>query len=217
MNTHLTRTLLKTAVAVGSLLILFTIPHFGQRAASQDGLMDSGYMTSGDISDDFAGTDDEYFYKFMAKPGQLTITFEVAGTKTNAGAKLDLIGAGSKPILSNMTAEAVKGGSEQAFTTVTITKKQDVIIRIKGISYGNGAGNPGTYKIVIEGSAANFMGGEPSGGPAEGEVMDDTPAKEKGQETGKGKKPSKVDGAIDKAKKESSKWLELVDKVKKKP
>lgn len=221
INRITTRTFLKAAATVGSLLMLFTIPHFGQRATSRDDLATIGYLTKGEISDDLDGTDDECFYKFAASPGKLTITLEVTANKTNAGAMLDLIGPNSKPILSNMLAQAANGGSEQMFTTVNISKKQDVIIRIKGLRYGSSAGYPGTYKIVIEGPAVAFDDVEASGGAGE----NDTPSNDTDQnkktgatqtgEGGKGKKTSKVDSAIDKAKNESSKWLDLVDKAKK--
>lgn len=211
--------LIKVITAVGLLLICFTMPHFGQRATSQAA---ASYLTSGKISDNFDGTDDEYFYKIAASPGTLTIGLEVAANKTRAGAILQLSDSTSK-ITSNMTAEPVKGGSEQVFKSVTITKKQDVIIRIKGIRYGNEAGYPGSYKIFLEGSAVTFNDLEASD-VAKG---DDTPTEETGQgkkpgttqtgEGGKGKKTTKVESAIDKAKKESSKWLDLLDKVKKKP
>ena len=68
MNTQLankitTRTLREAAAAVGLLLIFFTIQNVGQkevfearRATSRDGLMDTGYLTKADVSDDLDGT-----------------------------------------------------------------------------------------------------------------------------------------------------------------
>lgn len=180
VNRITTRPFLKAAAAVGLLLIVCTIQNFGQkevlearRATSRDGLMDTGYLTKGDMSDDLDGTDDEFFYKFAASSGKLTVTVEVTANETNAGAMLDLFGANSKAILSDMLAQAANGGSERVSKSVNIFKKQDIIIRIKGLRYGSSAGYPGTYKIVLEGPAASFKDVASSGGTGEAKQPDE--------------------------------------------
>lgn len=164
-NTKATYTLWIVLVAV--LLFASITPSFGQkgqveRATSRDGLAAAGFLTSGEISDDLDGNDDEYFYKFKAGPGKLTLTVEVTAGETNAGATLDLIGATSKAILSNLLVQAADGGTEQIARSVNLVKAQEIIIRIKGMRYGSGAGYPGVYKIRLEGSAVKFNDAAPN-------------------------------------------------------
>ncbi len=163
-----------TAAALAMLLLVLLTPAFGQkeqaeRATTRDGLAATGFMTGPEISDDLDGHDDEYFYKFQAKPGKLTVTVEVTANETNAGAMLDLFGVNNKAILSNMLVQGANGGGERVSKSVNISKKQDVIIRIKGLRYGSSAGYPGTYKIVLEG-AISFDVAVPSDVPVPNSV-----------------------------------------------
>jgi hypothetical protein len=208
--------------------------------------METGYLTKADISDDLEGTEDEYFYKFSAGPGKLTLTLEVIAGETNAGAMLDLLGANAKAILSNMLVQASNGGSEMAFQSVNLTKKQDIIIRIKGLKYGSSGGYPGIYKIRLEGTAVSFTQAESTGesgstdkkttgtagdtkadvAPSDGETGDTPPdsTDKSGKQTpvpnktGNTKKPSKAESVIDKVTTKSQTLLDLIEKVKpKKP
>lgn len=159
---------------VGMILISLTTQSFGQkeqveRATTRDGLTEAGFMTSPEVSDDLEGTEDEYFYKFQAVPGKLTLTLEVTANETNAGAMLDLFGSNNKSILSNLLAQAADGGRERISKSVNISKKQDIIIRIKGLRYGSSAGYPGTYKIVLEG-AVSFNVAVPSDVPGQNNI-----------------------------------------------
>lgn len=245
-KTITSRSFLVAAAAVGTLLFSLTTQSFGQkdqaqRATTRDGLTVTGFMTNPEVSDDLEGTEDEYFYKFQVVPGKLTLTVEVTANETNAGAMLDLFGSNNKAILSNMLVQAADGGSERVSKSLNISKKQDVIIRIKGLRYGSSAGYPGTYKIVLEGPAANFKDVAPSGGAGAGtdespvgsptnESGQDkspsaAPSDNKGQDTkpsttspadaSKDKNPGTVDRVIDKAKKGGGKLLEVVEQVKK--
>ncbi len=248
VNTNTTRFFLFAAAAVGMLLFVSITPSFGQkeefeakRALSRDGLIDTGYMTKADVSDDLDGSEDEYFYKFLAHPGKLTVTLEVDANETNAGAYLDLFGAGNKPILQNMLVQGVDGGSERVSKSVKLSKKQDIVIRIKGIKYGSSVGYTGTYKILLEGTAVKFTDAAPSAPPgqsnppnaAPSNATDEDPPNEassnaaeqeakpdatQADKTAVDKKPGKLDTAIDKATTKGKKLLDLVDKVKpKKP
>lgn len=244
-NTKATRSVLITTAAVGMLLFSFTTQSFGQkepveqkRATSRDGLTDTGFMTNPNLSDDLDGNEDEYFYKFHAAPGKLTVTLDVKANETNAGATLDLFGVNSKAIMSNLLAQGVDGGSERVSKSVNLAKAQDIIIRIKGLKYGSSASYPGIYKIVLEGPAADFKGTAPSDGAGADNKPAPAPTNETGQDTspnagpsdnkaqdkksattppveaGKDKKSGAVDRVIDKTKKESGKWLDLLEKVK---
>ncbi|CAN5150164.1 hypothetical protein BH20ACI2_BH20ACI2_22840 [soil metagenome] len=244
VNKNKTRFFLVGSAAVAMLLFSIT-PGFGQkedfeakRATSRDGLMDAGFMTKADVSDDLDGSEDEYFYKFQAGRGKLTVTFEVVANETNAGAYLDLFGANSKAILSNMLAQGVDGGSERVTKSVNLAKAQEIVIRIKGLKYGSSGGYTGTYKVLLEGPAANFKAMAPADGMApekkpevlpsggtdqiitpdlpqsEGTGQDKKPTAAPSEETGQNKKPDAVDRAIEKGKKKGQKLLTVLDKVK---
>lgn len=180
-KTITTRSFLVAAATVGMLLFSFTTQSFGQkeqaeRATTRDGLTETGFMTNPEVSDDLDGTDDEYFYKFQARPGKLTLTLEVTANETNAGATLDLFGTNSKAILSNMLVQAADGGSERVSKSVNLAKAQDIIIRIKGLRYGSSSGYPGVYKIRLEGTAVSFTDVVPSEVPVEVKKPDVVPS-----------------------------------------
>ncbi len=237
------RSFLIAAAMLGMLLFVSITPSFGQkeqaeRATTRDGLSATGFMTNPEVSDDLDGTEDEYFYKFQAKPGKLTLTLEVTANETNAGAMLDLFGPNSKAILSNILVQAANGGSERDSKSVNLAKAQDIIIRIKGLRYGSSASYPGIYKILLEGTAVNFKDAAPSEGPVEVKKADATPpegpvevsnpdatpsagtvdVKKPDEAPSAGtvevKMPDVVDRAIEKGKAKSKKLLNMLDKVK---
>lgn len=151
------------AVSLVIAAILFCAPVFGQeRSTDRDKPM---LLTSNEINDDLDGSDDQYFYKFTAGPGKLTVTFEVKASGTNAGAMLDLFNAKSTAILSDVLAQGVDGGSERLVKSVQLTRKSDILMRIKGIKYGD-SGGTGTYKLTLDGAVSLGPGAAPAGGPA---------------------------------------------------
>lgn len=112
-------------------------------------------LISNELSDDLDGSNVEYFYKFSAGPGKLTVTFEVTASGTNAGAHLDLFDTNSRPILSDLLAQGVDSSSERVVKIVQLGRLRDIVMRIKGIKYGDNDGN-GIYKVRLEG-AVTFM------------------------------------------------------------
>ena len=110
------------------------------------------------VTDDLDGSDDAYFYKFTVGPGKVTITLEVEANETNAGATLDVFGAEPRPIVSNVLAQGVDKGSEKIERSFKLTKQQTIVIRIKGIKYGD-SGGTGSYTITI-GASDKKPGGD---------------------------------------------------------
>lgn len=123
-------------------------------------------LTSNEINDDLDGSADSYFYKFTAGPGKLTVTLEVKASGTNAGATLDLFGANARPILSDVLAQGVDGGSERLVNSVQLSRKSDILMRIKGVRYGD-SGGTGTYKLTLDGPVNLAQGAPPAAGGAE--------------------------------------------------
>lgn len=152
-------------VIVAVLFCASVIPAFGQeRSEDRD---KPTPLTSTEINDNLDGSNDQYFYKFSAGPGKLTVTLEVKASGTNAGAMLDLFDNKSRPLLSDVLAQGVDGGVERVVNSVQISTKQDVVLKIKGVKYGDNGGT-GTYKIALSGAvniapaAAPAAGGAPA-------------------------------------------------------
>ncbi len=122
-------------------------------------------VTSNEITDNLDGSGDQYFYKFSAGPGKLTLMLEVKASGTNAGATLDLFDNKSRPLLSDILAQGVDGGAERMVNSVQISTKQDVVLRIKGIKYGD-SGGTGTYKVALSGAVNIAPAAAPAGGAA---------------------------------------------------
>lgn len=137
-------------------------PAFAQRSEDRD---KPTPLTSTEINDNLDGSGDQYFYKFSAGPGKVTVTFEVKASGTNAGATLDLFDNKSRPLLADVLAQGVDGGAERVVNSVPISSKQDVVLRIKGIKYGD-SGGTGTYKVTLSGVVNIAQGAAPAGAPA---------------------------------------------------
>jgi hypothetical protein len=140
-----------TCVIATMLLSASISPAFGQeRSQDRD---NPTLLSANELSDDLDGSDDEYFYQFSAGPGKLTVTFEVKASGTNAGAYLDLFGANSRAILSNVLAQGVDNGNERVVKRLQLGRPQNIIMRIKGIRYGDSGGN-GVYKVRLDGAVS---------------------------------------------------------------
>ena len=150
-------------VIVAVLFCASVIPAFGQeRSEDRD---KPTPLTSTEINDNLDGSNDQYFYKFSAGPGKLTVTLEVKASGTNAGAMLDLFDNKSRPLLSDVLAQGVDGGVERVVNSVQISTKQDVVLKIKGVKYGDNGGT-GTYKIALSGAVNIAPAVAPAGGAA---------------------------------------------------
>ena len=150
-------------MVIGTMLLFASSsPAFGQRSQDRD---NPTPLSSNELSDDLDGSNDEYFYQFSAGPGKLTVTLEVKANDTNAGATLDLFGPNSRPILSNVLVQGVDGGSEQVVRSAQLGKRQNIIMRIKGIRYGS-SGGTGIYKVLLGGAVSFNQGDMPDGAAA---------------------------------------------------
>src|SRR5215831_4947604 len=124
-------------------------PTFGQgRSEDRD---KPTLLSSNEITDSLDGSADQYFYKFSAGPGKITVTLEVKASGTNAGAMLDLFDSKSRRLLSDVLAQGVDGGEERVVNSVQISTRQEVVLRIKGLKYGD-SGGTGTYKVALSGA-----------------------------------------------------------------
>ena len=122
-------------------------------------------LSSNKVEDDLDGSDSQYFYKFTAGPGKLTLTFEVKASGTNAGAILALFDAKARPLLSDVLAQGVDGGSERQVNSVQLSSKQNLLLSIKGLRYGDSGGR-GTYTVTLDGPVTFAPAAAPAPAPA---------------------------------------------------
>ena len=80
-------------------------------------------LNSNKVDDDLDGSGSEYFYKFTAGPGKLTVTFEVKASGTNAGATLDLFDANVRA--GELCLGEFKGSSRQEYVRIIEGLKQE--------------------------------------------------------------------------------------------
>jgi hypothetical protein len=114
------------------------------------------------VKDDLDGSDTEFFYSFLAGPGQLKVSLTVKADQTNAGLFLDVLGPNARPLISNVLAQGVDSGSETVVKSVRLAKAQRITMKVKGIRYGS-EGGTGNYTIVLGGNAIV----KPQPGPAQ--------------------------------------------------
>lgn len=93
------------------------------------------------------------------------MTIDVKASGTNAGAMLDLFDAKSRPILSDVLAQGVDGGNERIVNSIQLSGKRDIVMRIKGLKYGD-SGGTGIYKVTLDGPVSLSQAPAPPGGAA---------------------------------------------------
>lgn len=163
-----------------SLIALFVFVAVIQASAQDRGTSrETAVLIQGtSVTDELDGSADSYFYKFVAGPGKVTITLEVEANETNAGATLDVFSTGTRPIVSDVLAQGVDKGSERVERSFKLTKQQNIVIRIKGIKYGDNGGT-GSYTITI-GGAGEKKGGDQAKPDGDEAKPNDDPKKPEG-------------------------------------
>jgi hypothetical protein len=73
--------------------------------------------------------------------------------------------ANSRPLLSNVLVQGVDGGGDRIVKSIELSSRRDVLMRIKGIKYGDSGGN-GVYKITLSGPVTFAQGAAPNAGAA---------------------------------------------------
>jgi len=157
-------------------------------------------LSSTELRGELDGTDTEYFYSFVAGPGELTLTFDVKATGTNSGATFDLFDKNSRPLLSSVLVQAIDRGSDRSVQTIQLLSSQAILMRIKGIDYG-GSGNRGAYLVRLNGPVA--QGGSSARPPSTAGGNKNEPASEPLSKEGNrpaNKPPSRPDSSADAAK-----------------
>jgi len=93
------------------------------------------------------------------------VTFEVKASGTNAGATFGLFDAKARPMLTDVLVQGIDGGSERLVKSIQLRAKQDIVMSVKAIRYGD-SGGTGEYKVTLDGSVSFAPGAAPGGGAA---------------------------------------------------
>jgi hypothetical protein len=143
-------------------LLVFTSIYAGATQAQSTDRDRPTPLKSNELRGELDGSDSEYFYSFVAGPGELTLTFEVTASATNAGATIDLFDKNARSVLSGLMAQGIDRGSERVVKSVRLGARQTLIMRLKAMSYGSSSGNAkGTFLVRLSGAGAQK--GETSG------------------------------------------------------
>jgi hypothetical protein len=136
-------------------LLIFTFVYAGATRAQSIDRDHPTPLKSNELRGELDGSDTEYFYSFVAGPGELTVTFEVTASDTNAGATIDLFDKNAGSVLSGLLAQGINRGSERVVKSVRLGSRQTLIMRLKAMSYGSSSGNAkGTFLVRLSGAGA---------------------------------------------------------------
>jgi hypothetical protein len=146
---------MRKALILFNLLAIFAIAVVSNQAAfAQSTNRDRPTpLGSNQLSGELSGDDTEYFFAFVAGPGELTVSLDIKAADANAGAMLDLLDKGSRPLIPQMLAQGVNRGTERVVQTVQLKHRQSILMRLKGIRYGSSGGR-GNYVVRFGGVAA---------------------------------------------------------------
>jgi hypothetical protein len=113
-------------------------------------------LTSNEISGAFCSDNqgDNYFYSFTAGPGELVVTFSLkgAGSLTTSQYSVAVLDENSKELGSKFITAGSRN-SEQQVLRVNVSRKQDVLLRIRLLAVPIGGGTA-TYRVRISGAVS---------------------------------------------------------------
>lgn len=109
-------------------------------------------ITSNEINGELDNSGDEYFYSFMAGPGELTLTVDVKSSTGQALLNFELLDRNAaEAILCCEFAQANGDGqSARVMKSVKLGKRQLVILHVTV-----GQAGRGTYRVRLSGAVAN--------------------------------------------------------------
>ena len=109
-------------------------------------------ITSNEINGELDSSGDEYFYSFMAGPGELTLTVDVKSSTGQALLNFELLDRNAaEAILCCEFAQADGDGqSARVMKSVKLGKRQPVVLHVT-----IGRAGRGTYRVRLSGAIAN--------------------------------------------------------------
>jgi hypothetical protein len=139
----------KSLLLAASLLVLFAAT--GSAFAQSTDRDHPTPFRSNEIKGELNGEEIEYFYSFTAGPGEVTLTVDVKSSGGTTGTAFELLDANANKVL--ICCEGAQAGSTgesgREVASITLGKRQTVILHLTPFKYGNG-----TYRVRISGAAA---------------------------------------------------------------
>ena len=108
-------------------------------------------FTSNEIKGELNGKEVEYFYSFIAGPGEVTLTVDVESTDGTTGTAFELLDSdGNKQLICCEFAQADSTGpTGRDVKSIKLSKRQTVILHLTPFKYGTGS-----YRVRISGAVA---------------------------------------------------------------
>jgi len=140
--------------------LLFILAAMSSLAAAQSSDRDHPTrLTSNQLAGNVEATGNEYFYSFVAQPGQLVLTADVKANGAGATVTYELLDeSGSKALLCCVYVQGDGAGSGRQQDKLRFAKRQTVILHV---THPNSGG--GTFRFRFSGTGAPFIDSEPQG------------------------------------------------------
>ena len=145
---------MKRSVSIAlSFLLFIVVALSGSAAAAQSKDRDHPTrVTSNEINGELDASGDEYFYSFVAGPGELTITVDVKSSTGQALLNFELLDshAAAAIICCEFAQADGDGQSARVMKSVKLGKRQTVVLHVTV-----GKAGRGTYRVRLSGSVVN--------------------------------------------------------------
>jgi len=145
---------MKRSVSIAlSFLLFIVVALSGSVAAAQSKDRDHPTrVTSNEINGELDASGDEYFYSFVAGPGELTITVDVKSSTGQALLNFELLDshAAAAIICCEFAQADGDGQSARVLKSVKLGKRQTVVLHVTV-----GKAGRGTYRVRLSGSVVN--------------------------------------------------------------
>ena len=116
-------------------------------------------LKSNQLNGNVEPSGDEYFYSFLAQPGELTLTADVKANGSGATVTYELLDEnGSKALLCCVYAQGDGAGSGRQRDKIRLAKRQLVILHITQPNSGGG-----TFQFRFSGPGAPYPDEAPKG------------------------------------------------------
>jgi hypothetical protein len=116
-------------------------------------------LKSNQLTGDVEATGSEYFYSFLAQPGQLIVTADVKANGGGATVTYELLDeSASKALLCCVYVQGDGAGSGRQQDKLRFAKRQIVILHV---THPNSGG--GTFRFSFSGTGAPYPDSEPKG------------------------------------------------------
>ena len=132
-------------------LLFFAVALSGSAAAQSKDRDHPTPVKSNEINGELDASGDEYFYSFVAGPGELTIMVDVKSSTGQALLNFELLDKNAAAsILSEFAQADGDGQSARSVKSVSLGKRQTLVLKVTV-----GQAGRGTYRVRLSGAVAS--------------------------------------------------------------